>query len=801
MSASRSARTVGAIVLLVVASALSPAAVTANEPPYARVAGPTYVPASSVSPRIFDAQAFDLDSASSTPSFACGSQPSVDSGPGLINGHFWFRCSFAGQGTQLVGVRVQDTEGATSSALMEVVATTRVRSVADGRVVATGHTADRSFGGSIALVDLNGDGKSEMASGVGRPRSSPQETGVRDVHVLFGRSAGGGVDDSQYTGATGFRISGTADELRFGISIAGAGDMNHDGYRDLVIASPSSGSGTDGRAYVVLGRANISSLTPATMTASQGFRITAPGAGANINVAGGGDVNGDGYSDVVVGTAAATYVVLGKSKPVNVNLGDNPSTFGARLTGSTANQNVGQALALGDVNGDKKMDVIVGTSDYPGNVRVVFGRSNFGGVINLATMVSSVGFTVSGTGQLVRSVLAAGDVNGDGKAEILASSASPLDQSDTRSRVSVILGQTAPTSFALNSDTQSRAFEIVLPRGETVAALAAPDWNGDKKADVLIGAPGADQARGSTYIVPGQAHVTNIKLEVLGSWTRIDGDLPGASAGEALAAGDFNGDKRPDVAVGAPWTITEDPDPFRFGRVGVFLGTGPVPDSTPPVATPPSPYLFSSAHLTANPTVRISWAAGTDNVGITRYRLQRKLNAGTWNDVALSSPTTLSADVNMTAGSNHYTFRVRAIDAAGNVSTWKTGPTFQVGMVQENSSAISYAGLFSLDAVAGSSGGNVRWSRTAADSATLTFTGRSVAFVTDLGTRGKLRISVDGERLSEIDLYAYAPFPAWIPVAYNLTSGTHTVTVNVLGTSNGASGEPRIDIDAFVVLR
>ena len=305
------------------------------------------------------------------------------------------------------------------------------------------------------------------------------------------------------------------------------------------------------------------------------------------------------------------------------------------------------------------------------------------------------------------------------------------------------------------------------------------------------------------YVVPGQATLTNMQLDVLGSWERIDGDEISAEAGGGLAAGDFNGDGRVDIAVGSPWLTTDDPNPFSFGRVGVFFGKKPSgADRMAPVAYAPAPILFSAALLTSSPTVRIAWPAASDNVGVARYRLQRKVNSGQWADVAIASPATLSVDVPLAAGSNNYMFRVRAFDKAGNRSTWKIGPTFQVGLLQENDPAISYSGTFTNESVVGASGGAVNWSGTAGDTATLTFTGRAIELVTGLGTRGKLTFTLDGELLlPQFDLYNYASVVTWIPVAYNLTPGTHTLVVTALGTSNGASGNPRVDIDAFVVLK
>jgi hypothetical protein len=363
----------------------------------------------------------------------------------------------------------------------------------------------------------------------------------------------------------------------------------------------------------------------------------------------------------------------------------------------------------------------------------------------------------------------------------------------------VIRGRSTSSSFNISTPPAGVTFKIDA-LGGGVYALATADWTGDGKSDLLIGVPNTDEERGSVYVVPGQATLVNMRLDVLGSWHRIDGDFMQVSAGEALAAGDFNGDRRADIAVGAPWTILEDPEPFTFGRVGVFLGRRRTSDGVAPVAQPPAPRLFSSTALTANPTVRITWPAATDNVGVAKYRLQKKVNTGTWKDVQLTSPATLSADVGLAAGTNRYTFRVRAIDHAGNVSTWKTGPSFKVHRIQEDSSLIDFSTPFTREALNGASGGFVTWSGTEGHTATFNFSGRAVGFVSTFGVRGRLEISVDGGRLSVVDMFQYANVPAWIPVAYNLEPGPHTVVVEALGTSNGASGNPRIDIDAFIVI-
>ena len=795
--------------------ALVPSSVAANEPPEVSVSGPSFVPVSSASPRLFLGGSFDHDSPSYTRTLECGSEPPVAFGDWYINGREWFECSMDNAGTHVVGIRAQDSDGNEAAALMEVVATTHIRSIADASVVSVGRTEGRPFGGSLAFVDLNGDGKAELASGVAEPIGQPTQDGTRMVHVLWGRTSGGTFDDQDYAGATGFVLSGTAEEHYFGTSIANAGDVNGDGRQDLIIASSRSGEADEARAYVVYGKPGLTSFTPATMTASQGFRISAPNLGWRLVVAGGGDVNGDGKADLVVGipyapvasgpdtevNRGAAFVIFGKGSRTNVDLdAHDPSTYGLYLPGGPGTSQVGETVALGDVNGDSRADVIMATGEYGGSIAVVLGRPNMARTITVGNLSSGTGFEVTELGRLGRPTVSAGDINGDGKAEVLVASERFIDPYDIRSRVSIIVGKSLPTSVSLQAPPAGAAFEVLMPMDHAVHALSAADWNGDKKADILIGSPGAGDGRGSAYIVPGQGNLVDIRLEQLGSWHRIDGDSQFGTAGEGLAAGDFNGDKRVDIGVGNPWVATE--DPFSLGRLGIFFGKHAASDQSAPIAQPPSASLFGAAYMTANPTVRISWPAASDNVGVVRYRLQRKVNSGSWNDVPLRSPGTIATDVALAAGTKRYTFRVRAFDLAGNVSAWKIGPTFVVAKTEENNASINYTGAFTSETLAGASAGQVRWSETEGDRATLTFSGRSVALVTTRGTRGKLRISVVGEgRENIVDLYEYAERPAWIPIAYNLTPGTHTVVVEVLGETNGASGSFRIDIDAFVILK
>jgi len=129
-------------------------------------------------------------------------------------------------------------------------------------------------------------------------------------------------------------------------------------------------------------------------------------------------------------------------------------------------------------------------------------------------------------------------------------------------------------------------------------------------------------------------------------------------------------------------------------------------------------------------------------------------------------------------------------------------PGFTVGVTQQKPSAtLTYRGRWSRASGSGFDGGAVRSARSAA-SATLRFTGISVALVSTLGPDcGKVRLLVDGIGVATVDLYSLAPVYRQIVFSMPLAPGPHTLTVKVLGTRNPASTGTRADIDAFLVLR
>jgi FG-GAP-like repeat len=132
------------------------------------------------------------------------------------------------------------------------------------------------------------------------------------------------IDLSSLDGSTGFKLSGAALFTSSGRTVASAGDVNGDGFADVIVGTTSSNL-----SYVVFGQASgfAANIDLSSLDGSTGFRLS--GAGFSVNSA--GDVNGDGFADVIVGNSGGTsYVVFGHASgfAANINL--------ASLDGSTA---------------------------------------------------------------------------------------------------------------------------------------------------------------------------------------------------------------------------------------------------------------------------------------------------------------------------------------------------------------------------------------------------------------------------------------------------------------------------------
>jgi len=148
---------------------------------------------------------------------------------------------------------------------------------------------------------------------VGAPIAAGGGTHRGASYVVFGKAGGFGasLDLSALDGSNGFALNGAANSDYSGYSVSAAGDVNGDGFADLIIGAPlAAGSGTNaGASYVVLGKAGGFAPTMAlsALDGANGFALNgvANGDKSGFSVSAAGDVNGDGFADVIIGSKYA----------------------------------------------------------------------------------------------------------------------------------------------------------------------------------------------------------------------------------------------------------------------------------------------------------------------------------------------------------------------------------------------------------------------------------------------------------------------------------------------------------------
>ncbi|MBI2565797.1 MAG: FG-GAP repeat protein [Candidatus Schekmanbacteria bacterium] len=402
---------------------------------------------------------------------------------------------------------------------------------------------DDGLGFSVAAAgDVNGDGHGDVVIGV--PGFDGGETNEGQARVYDG--SGNGLSATPSWSAEGGLAA-----ANFGHSVAGAGDVNGDGYGDVIVGAPfyNDGFGVLGRVYVFHGSATGLAASPAWW-----LEGNQPGAAFGSSVAGAGDVNGDGYGDVIVGAGAYDEDFADEGR-VHVYLG---SATGLSVVpawvayGGQSGAGFGFAVAgAGDVNGDGYSDVVIAARYHDGDDtdegRAYLFHGAAGGLSLTPGWTADGGQTGADFGY---SVAGAGDVNGDGFADVAIGSPGFSGQwSPEMGKGRVYVYHGAAAGLASDPAWFTEGDQMLPLFGGSVSG--AGDVNGDGYADLVVGAPQYDnehEDEGRALVFLGSASGMSDQA----AW-KTESDQDGAKLGYSVAsAGDVNSDGFADLIVGAP---------------------------------------------------------------------------------------------------------------------------------------------------------------------------------------------------------------------------------------------------------
>ena len=421
----------------------------------------------------------------------------------------------------------------------------------DGSIPTTAATADTTltgsgtstrFGISLATGDVNADGRADLIVG-----ASAYSNSTGRVYIFYN-------DGSYPSGATTADITFTGESLSslYGIAVV-TGDFNADGKMDLVVGAYGYST--------ITGRVYMYTFNDGVITGTN----TSDAFGRTLAMA---DINADGKTDLIVGasgystSAGRVYIFYGDTSYPTAAASADVTIDGE------ASSVFGWSLTTGDFNADGEVDLVVGAYGYSTNTGRAYIFYNDG---SIPTTAGTADVTITGeaTGNYFGYAVTAGDLNADGETDLAVSA--QRYSSDTGRAYIFHNDGSIPTTAATADVTITGASS----NHSFGSALASGDFNGDGTIDLVAGAPSVGADHGAAYIFHNDGSIPTAagSADVIIS----SGESSSNYFGSDMTSGDFNGDGRTDLVIGAYGYSTS------TGRVYIFYNDGSIP-TTPATA-------------------------------------------------------------------------------------------------------------------------------------------------------------------------------------------------------------------------
>lgn len=412
---------------------------------------------------------------------------------------------------------------------------------------AAGPQADAWLGYSLAGVgDVNGDGFDDVLAGA--PYYDNGEANEGGLFLYFGGAAG-------LSTAPDWTAEGNQAGAFLGWSVAGAGDVNHDGYADVIAGAIhyTDGQKQEGRVMVWYGSA--AGLGPSADWSAQ---IDQPYAWLGYSVAGAGDVNGDGFDDVLAGAfqyangqqgEGGAWVWYGSAGGLGAN--GTPANAGWTAEGQVPYAGFGGSVAgAGDVNRDGYADLFIGALRYTnGEEQEGAALLFYGSATGPAAVPDWTAEADQAGAHFGSSVAGIGDVNKDGYADVAVGAPSYANGQVHEGGVFVWYGSAAglgANGTPANADWAIEGEQAGARLGGRVAA--AGDFTADAVDDLLVGASHQDGAvpdAGAAWVYAG----STTGLSAGAAWTVTAPQTAQHLGFQVAGAGDVNQDDGMDLLI------------------------------------------------------------------------------------------------------------------------------------------------------------------------------------------------------------------------------------------------------------